>query len=115
MTQRTTEANSLLGQEFASVGDNGPYKQRRKSLLTDELEKRWDHQATVSASQAERDAQEIVLKIREHERVHLFGNVPGEAIPDEQSRDMGGRFLVNKPKILRSLVLTRFALQGMTR
>jgi adenosine deaminase CECR1 len=43
-----------------------------------------------------------VRKIREDERVNLFGNVASEAIRAETTRDMGGQFLTNKERIGQS-------------
>jgi len=41
----------------------------------------------------------IIAKIREDERRHLYGNVPGEAVPGPETADMGGRFLPNIGRI----------------
>ncbi len=48
----------------------------------------------------------IIIKIREHERRDptLFGELPSEAVPDPDVRDMGGRFLANKSRIQRSTI-----------
>lgn len=57
-----------------------------------------------------------MFRIREHERDdrELFGNLPSEAVPLETSRDMGGRFLVNKARIDKSKVfdMARHAPKG---
>jgi adenosine deaminase CECR1 len=49
-------------------------------------------------------AGKLLSKIREHERIdpQLYGNLPSEAIPEASTRDMGGHFLTNKPRIERS-------------
>lgn len=75
------------------------YDLQRANLVVEESRHAWDRQAIESASKAEIRASSVLLRIREHERRYLFGNLPGEAIPSADSKDMGGRFLINKPLI----------------
>lgn len=88
-------------------GDSAVYDERRQQLLFTERESAWDASARRRASPAEMEAQRIIFKIRECERTdpELYGNLPSESVPDpERTRDMGGRFLVNKPRIERSKI-----------
>lgn len=77
------------------------YGQRRDELLDDEKRKAWYADAKSKASDAELEAAKIMFKIREHERMDLdlFGNLPREEVPGKDTRDMGGRFLMNKDRI----------------
>lgn len=75
------------------------YKDNRTRLLQAEDENSWDHHARKSASETERMAGAILRGIREFERKVTFGNWPSEAIPDPETRDMGGQFLTNKDRI----------------
>ena len=56
----------------------------------------WDRKARDAASSAQREAALIIWKIREDERDNLYGNKASEAIPDDDTLDMGGQFLTNK-------------------
>jgi adenosine deaminase CECR1 len=87
------------GDPYAAQND---YEVRKRSLLDSESRVAWDADATASASPAEKRAQIIAFKIREDERRSLFGNVATEAIPGSDTRDMGGQFLTNKERILKS-------------
>ncbi|RMY51465.1 hypothetical protein D0865_06329 [Hortaea werneckii] len=82
------------------------YGKIRDNLLRQESENSWDRLAHNSASENEHRAAGIVFKIREHERrdLELYGNLPSEAVPGPEVRDMGGRFLPNKSRIERSRV-----------
>ena len=104
----TAEDNAriLLAAQFTAVGTNGAYRKRRAELLSRETATRWDDSARSRASKAEHAAQRIITKIRENERIDssIYGNVPGEAVPDPETRDMGGHFLANKSSIERSKV-----------
>ncbi|WPH02421.1 Hypothetical protein R9X50_00528500 [Acrodontium crateriforme] len=106
LSDRENEAQDLLKSQFDLMEADDTYHQKRAALLLDEKTHRWDEPARHRASQAEQKAQNIITKIREHERIDptIYGNLPGEAVPDAQTRDMGGRFLVNKPSIERSKV-----------
>lgn len=80
---------------------SGQYGARRKALVADDRGHSWDAKAAASASETELRAARIVSNVREHERIDptLFGNLPGEAIPSNESHDMGGRFLHNQRSI----------------
>ncbi|KAI7279403.1 Metallo-dependent hydrolase [Hortaea werneckii] len=82
------------------------YRTRRKDLLIVERNQVWDLKARLEASEVEVQAAGIVFKIREHERrdPELFGNLPSEAVPSPEVRDMGGKFLPNKSRIERSRI-----------
>nr|POE49199.1 adenosine deaminase cecr1 [Quercus suber] len=97
-------ASHLLNDQMAQVGSNKTYVDARQALLADEREVRWDEPARRRASASELRAQEIVFTIREHERKFLFGDLPTEAIPGPDTRDMGGHFLRNKNKIAQSKI-----------
>lgn len=89
-------------------GREEDYMKRREALLRAEQthSSSWQKQARSNASLLEVQAQQVVFKIRECERINLFGNLPGEAVPDdEKTRDMGGRFLRNINLIEDSKVL----------
>ncbi|KYG41392.1 hypothetical protein M433DRAFT_7991 [Acidomyces richmondensis BFW] len=99
-------AQQVLNDKFKYAGESSHYQTRRLELLRQESRQSWDFIAKASASEVEQEAQDIIFKIREHERLDpgLYGNNPGEAIPDPSTADMGGRFLANKPRIERSKV-----------
>ena len=89
------------GDPYAAQVD---YDARKSGLLDSESRVAWDATARATASAAEMRAQTIAFKIREDERVSLFGNVATEAIPGSDTRDMGGQFLTNKERILKSKI-----------
>ncbi|KAK7606697.1 hypothetical protein JOL62DRAFT_586335 [Phyllosticta paracitricarpa] len=78
------------------------YQTTREELLKDLEPRCWDYTARTNASEVEQKAAKIVQRIREDERINLFGNVPSEAIPGPTARDMGGQFLTNKSRIEES-------------
>jgi len=78
------------------------YEDEKQDLIKKEKETSWDHSARESASEAEKKAERIIWKIREHDRDNLFGNIASEAIPGPKTRDMGGQFLTNKDRIEES-------------
>lgn len=81
------------------------YSRDRAELVTADLDRGWDYPARSTASPAELRAQTIVWTIREAERVgELFGNIASEAIPLETTRDMGGQYLTNKDRIMKSRI-----------
>ncbi|GAB7365754.1 hypothetical protein MBLNU230_g7089t1 [Neophaeotheca triangularis] len=101
--------SETLGRHFEAAAQDTRYIIERQRLLSDEKAhvSAWQEPARSNASTNELKAQEIILKIREHERKdeELFGNLPGEAVPDdEKTRDMGGRFLRNLERIEKSSV-----------
>jgi adenosine deaminase CECR1 len=92
--------NEAFESSLQSVDDSRKTFERSKGqIYARERTGAWDRQAKLSASDAERKAAIIVLKIREHERDNLFGNKASEAIPGPDTRDMGGQFLTNKKRI----------------
>lgn len=94
---------SILSSEFDSqLGNNRRQKQyndERSSLIKKEQTTSWESRARASASSAEQRANDVVWKIREHERDNLFGNKASEAIPGKDTLDMGGQFLTNRTRI----------------
>ena len=82
------------------------YSQERKQLLEEESRDAWDAAAKSRASQVEIEAAQILRRICETERQGpLFGDLPGEAQPSPDSRDLGGRFLRNRERIQQSKIL----------
>ncbi|KAK4952671.1 hypothetical protein LTR10_009477 [Elasticomyces elasticus] len=100
------EAASILGESVKSAEDSTTYRESRKDLLTAEKQGAWYTSAKAQASAVEFRAQEIVFRIRESERIDaaLYGNLPSEAVPTPNTRDMGGRFLANKSRIDQSKI-----------
>ena len=101
-----TISRSAENVETESSSECDRYQKSRRELVAEEEKQSWDSPAKSRASKAELRAQDIVFNIRERERVDpdLFGNLPGEALPPVNSRDMGGRFLVNLDRIERSKI-----------
>lgn len=106
MSDRWAGAKSQLADNFKLAEDSTQYAEARSDLVSKERSEAWDAPARSRASPAELRTQQILFKIREHERIDpdLFGNLPGEAVPDDRSRDMGGHFLINQDRIQRSKV-----------
>ena len=105
--QRAIDARiSRLAENVRTESSSDRYQESRRELVAEEEKQSWDAPAKSRASEPELSAQDIVLSIRERERVdpELFGNLPGEAVPPANSRDMGGRFLVNLDRIGRSKI-----------
>ncbi|KAI5370281.1 Putative adenosine deaminase domain, adenosine/adenine deaminase, metal-dependent hydrolase [Septoria linicola] len=102
----TARVNARFSQHIELQQHSTTYEADKQKLLGSERELAWDEPAKRSASEKEVTANQILIALREHERYapDLFGNRPGEAIPSKLSRDMGGRFLVNKDRIDRSHV-----------
>ncbi|GIZ40581.1 hypothetical protein CKM354_000391400 [Cercospora kikuchii] len=100
------DLTARLAHQVELLQASNAYAIDKQKLLTEERDVAWDEPARKSASKAEVAANSIVIPIREHERYAetLFGNRPGEAVPGKETRDMGGRFLVNKERIDRSKV-----------
>ncbi|KAI7081236.1 hypothetical protein KC356_g9249, partial [Hortaea werneckii] len=101
-----TPAKTCLVQNVRAAEESMDYRTRRKDLLIAEGNQEWDLKARLEASEVEVQAADIVFKIREHERrdLELYGNLPSEAVPGQEVRDMGGQFLPNKSRIERSRV-----------
>jgi adenosine deaminase CECR1 len=104
--ERRQAATMSLNKNIKSNTRAAKYHEQRHDLLTQEQENYWDAKARSTASATEREAQKVLVKIREYERrdPELYGDLPSEALPDTHSRDMGGRFLANKDRIDRSKI-----------
>ncbi|RMX87500.1 hypothetical protein D0869_02312, partial [Hortaea werneckii] len=100
-----TSAETCLAQNVRAAERSMNYQTRRKDLLIAEQKQVWDLESRQEASEVEVQAAGIVFKIREHERrdPELYGNLPSEAVPGPEVRDMGGQFLPNKSRIEQSL------------
>jgi adenosine deaminase CECR1 len=98
------QAQNQLIAAIKQIGDNSQYERKRSQLLLEEEKGSWDASAGKRASPVQREAAEIVRKVREKERVDpkLFGNLPGEAVPVETTHDLGGRFVKNHESIAHS-------------
>jgi adenosine deaminase CECR1 len=83
------------------------YNNAHSQLLREEDEDAWDRDVKPKATSrstidaTERRAKTIIHVMREYERREpsIFGNLPSEAIPGPETRDMGGQFLTNKDRI----------------
>ncbi|KAF2190180.1 Metallo-dependent hydrolase [Zopfia rhizophila CBS 207.26] len=89
----------VFEQELKVESNHRAYKEEKAKLLTAEDTISWDKETRVSASPIEKRAGELIGMLREFERDVIFGNLPSEDIPDENTRDMGGQFLTNKDRI----------------
>lgn len=87
------------------------YTAAREQLVQLEIDNAWDREVRESADQDERRAASIIRAIREYERVAVFGNIASEAIPGSETRDMGGQFLTNKPRINSRSELHKIAIK----
>ncbi|TKA80758.1 hypothetical protein B0A55_02690 [Friedmanniomyces simplex] len=98
------DAKELLAESIKAAEISPGYRRDRGSLLAAEKERVWYASAKAQASPVELRVQDISLRIRESERIDpgLYGNLPSEAVPNSNTRDMGGRFLANKPRIDQS-------------
>lgn len=79
------------------------YISLHEQLLDTENKNAWDrdarpHKSSASFQKEERAAA-IIHAVRNYEREFVFGNLPSEAIPGKNTRDMGGQFLTNKKRI----------------
>ena len=105
--QRTVDSRiECLAEHVKLALETGRYQEERRELVAKEAAASWDAPARSRATNNELRAQEIMFRIRERERrdPDLFGNMPGEEVPPPNSRDMGGRFLVNLDRIGRSSI-----------
>ncbi|KAF2214847.1 hypothetical protein CERZMDRAFT_110415 [Cercospora zeae-maydis SCOH1-5] len=87
----SSNVGAQLARQLELLQESNDYPNDRRKLLTEERRVAWDEPARKAAK-------------RERDSTELFGNLPGEAIPGKETRDMGGRFLVNKDRISRSKV-----------
>ncbi|KAK5163037.1 uncharacterized protein LTR77_010971 [Saxophila tyrrhenica] len=106
------EPNDGAKREARKLSDASPsadrlhhYSRSRKQLLQESQP--WYAEAMSTASPAEKKVGEIIDELRKNESRDrsLFGNLPGEAVPEPRSRDSGGQFLVNRPSIDMSTVM----------
>ncbi|CAK4030588.1 Adenosine deaminase CECR1-A [Lecanosticta acicola] len=100
------QAQEVLSRRIKLAGESTAYRNHRADLLAREREDSWDAPARKRASKNEKHANQILLKIRENERVDplLFGNLPSERVPPAETLDMGGRFLVSQRRIEKSKI-----------
>lgn len=90
---------------FPKIAD--VYDNAHKKLLEKEDEDAWDREVKPKPTSRnpfdaiEKRAKTIIHVMREYERQEpsIFGNLPSEAIPGPETRDMGGQFLTNKDRI----------------
>lgn len=108
VVNQPTGAIDALKQNFNTMSPSG-YSSKRNDLVHAEADRSWDKHAKDTASQDELTAATILAKTREYERIHLFGNLPGEAVPGPETRDMGGRFLVNRTHIYHKSTVFKVA------
>lgn len=88
------------------------YEKTRATLIDKEATGAWDyHASTNQLAQDERKAASILRRLREYERVAVFGNLASEALPGPDTLDMGGQFLTNKNRIEKQSVLFEIAKQ----
>ncbi|KAF2453143.1 hypothetical protein BDY21DRAFT_141847 [Lineolata rhizophorae] len=97
--EKTKDYQAVFNSQLQQKKESNPYPTYREKLLQTEESQEWCRKARETASEAERRANGIVLKIREHERENHFGNKASEAIPEPDKLDMGGQFLTNKERI----------------
>lgn len=69
----------------------------------------WDRTASNTPCQFQKEADDIIWKIREDERDHLSGNKASEAIPGPETFDMRGQFLTNRDRITEESRLFKIA------
>ncbi|KAK3073822.1 hypothetical protein LTR53_004228, partial [Teratosphaeriaceae sp. CCFEE 6253] len=98
------DAKALLDKNVKHAADSSQYTEKRHDLLAMEKAHVWFADAQARASNAELRAQDIIFRIRESERRDLYGNLPSEAVPTPETRDMGGQFLFNKSRIDQSKI-----------
>jgi adenosine deaminase CECR1 len=105
-TARDASIEARLKKNFTLSSTSTAYTNERRQLLAQERKAAWDEPMRKSAKPVEVLANQLLIRIREHERQNgdLFGDVPGEKLPPPHSRDMGGRFLTNKDRIVKSKV-----------
>ncbi|KAF7195496.1 Adenosine deaminase 2 [Pseudocercospora fuligena] len=87
------------------IPNHDEYELERSRLLEDERGQLWYKNVPRASSSTETSANAIITRIREDERIGLFGEMPSEAVPADDLRDLGGRFLVNKERIDKSDLL----------
>lgn len=101
--QRSDIQSILL--EHLSEAASEAFISERQDLVNKEVYASWTGPAERAANEVELKAAQIVTRILNHERRHLFGSRPGETIPDSASAEMGGRYLTNKERIEESRIL----------
>lgn len=105
-TTDMADVKSALAGNIDQEQSSPQYQDQRRALVADDRNHLWDSKAKSTASDIELRAAHILSNIREHERIDptLFGNLPGEAVPSDQTHDLGGKFLFNQESIERSKV-----------
>lgn len=117
MPSNTITVRTLFDQTLGDKREIQAYGADHDHLLQIEFESAWDRGVTpksTSRSQddkRERDAAAIIRAVREFERKDVFGNQASEAIPGPETRDMGGQFLTNKPRIDTESLLYKISQQ----
>jgi adenosine deaminase CECR1 len=94
-----TVPRSTFNTALGDVKKLNKYDEERKQVLQREEQNAWDREAKAGSNPTEKRAALIIGAIREHERIHIFGNLPSEALPESWTQDMGGQFLTNKERI----------------
>lgn len=98
-------AEAIFDAALGNVSDVNEYTSIHTEFLRAEEANAWDREARPKPTsrskddQIEKRAANIIWAIREYERRVTFGNLPSEAIPGPDTRDMGGQFLTNKDRI----------------
>jgi adenosine deaminase CECR1 len=105
MYAEQTDIETTFEAELGDTNKLEAYTKAHSKLLDEEKDDAWDrHAKPRKASRStdidtERRAAQIIHAIREYERRVTFGNLASEAIPEPDTRDMGGQFLTNKQRI----------------
>ena len=101
-TETTMSIANLFNINLNMSSTQSSYEKDRSALLNGERLDAWDRTAIESATPTEREAANIIWRIREHDREVLFGNIPGEKVPGRDTLDMGGQILSNLGRIEQS-------------
>ncbi|KAH7377805.1 hypothetical protein BKA66DRAFT_571834 [Pyrenochaeta sp. MPI-SDFR-AT-0127] len=105
IAEEKVAAAAIFDAALGNVSDINAYTMTHAEFLRAEEADAWDREARPKANSRSKDdkvekrAARIIWAIREYERRVTFGNLPSEAIPGPDTRDMGGQFLTNKDRI----------------
>lgn len=88
--------------EHVNGATTATYDSARQDLVDSEIGASWATPAREAAGVVQIEAAQVLAGILNHERRSLFGNRPGESIPDSACAEMGGQFLLNKDRIEKS-------------